>query len=159
MLDVIKTRRTIKKFKVDPIDTNLLYEWLETAAMAPNHRMTEPWEVYFIGAETRKKLNHKTDFGNAPTLLAIVSRHGATKVESEENAAATACFIQNFCLAAWSRGVGTFWSSIGLKGSNRQLVKVPDNYDIMAVLAVGYPEEIPEAKPRTAIEDKITYLP
>jgi nitroreductase len=158
-LDAIKTRRNIKKFKPEEIDQNSILSWLEAAAMAPNHRMTEPWEIYFIGAETREKLNHKTNFGNAPIVLMILSKHGATSVETEENAMATACFIQNFNLAAWAEGVGTFWSSIGITPKNRGILQVPDDYNIIGVLGVGYPDVIPEPKPRTPIKNKISNLP
>ncbi|MFJ7726791.1 nitroreductase [Neobacillus sp. NPDC097160] len=158
-IELIKSRRTIKKFRPELVDENLVKTWLDAAAMAPNHRMTEPWEIIFIGPKTRGKLNHKTNFGNAPTLLAVLSRHGATKVETEENFAATACFIQNFNLAAWSEGVGTFWSSIGITEQNRVLLEVPDHYDLLGVLAIGYPEMIPDPKPRTPIENKLKFLP
>ncbi|WP_066256503.1 nitroreductase family protein [Neobacillus drentensis] len=158
-LDTIKTRRTIKKFKPQEVDQNSLLSWLEAAAMAPNHRMTEPWEIYFIGDETREKLNHKTNFGNAPIVLMILSKHGATSVETEENAMATACFIQNFNLAAWAEGVGTFWSSIGITPKNRGILQVPDDYNIIGVLGVGYPDVIPEPKPRTPIKNRISNLP
>ena len=159
IIEIIKTRRNIKQFKTDKVDLNLVEEWLEAAAMAPNHRMTEPWEVYFVGQETREKLNHKTNFGNAPMLMAILSKHGATKVETDENAIATACFIQNFNLIAWEEGVGTFWSSIGITSKNRELLSIPDDYDIIGVFGVGYPEVTPEPKPRTAVQTKITHLP
>jgi len=158
-IDAIKTRRNIKKFKSIEIEQNLILAWLEAATMAPNHRMTEPWEIYFIGPETREKLNHKTNFGNAPIVLMILSKQGATTVETEENAMATACFIQNFNLAAWAEGVGTFWSSIGITPKNREILRVPDGYDIIGVLGVGYPEVIPEPKPRTPIQNKISNLP
>ncbi|MEH7083118.1 nitroreductase [Neobacillus drentensis] len=158
-IDAIKTRRNIKKFKSMEIDQNLILAWLEAATMAPNHRMTEPWEIYFIGPETREKLNHKTNFGNAPVVLMVLSKQGATTVETEENAMATSCFIQNFNLAAWAEGVGTFWSSIGITPKNREILRVPDGYDIIGVLGVGYPEVIPEPKPRTPIQNKISYLP
>lgn len=156
---LINSRRNIKRFKNDPIDVKLVQSWLRVAAMAPNHRMTQPWEIYFIGPETRSKLNHKTNFGNAPLVLAILSKHGETEIEKEENAAATACFIQNFNLTAWAEGVGTFWSSIGLSAKNRELLGVPDDYDILGVFGVGYPEVIPEPKERQDIEDKIKQLP
>ncbi|WP_144547061.1 nitroreductase [Bacillus sp. X1(2014)] len=158
-LDAIKTRRNIKKFKSMEIEQNLILAWLEAATMAPNHRMTEPWEIYFIGTETREKLNHKTNFGNAPVVLMILSKQGATTVETEENAMATACFIQNFNLAAWAEGVGTFWSSIGITPKNREILRVPDGFDIIGVLGVGYPEVIPDPKPRTPIQNKISNLP
>jgi nitroreductase len=159
ILDAIKSRRTIKKFKSDTVQLDLIYSWLEAATMAPNHRMTEPWEVYFIGPDTRAKLKHKSDFGNAPVLIAVVSKHGATAVEKEENALATACFVQNFNLAAWSEGVGTFWSSIGITAKNQEILEVPANYDLIGVVGIGYPEVIPEAKPRTSIMNKIKNLP
>lgn len=159
ILEIIKNRRNIKKFKADAVNPDFIRTWLEAATMAPNHRMTEPWEVYFIGPETRAKLNHKSDFGNAPVLMAILSKHGVTAVETEENKAATACFIQNFNLAAWAEGVGTFWSSIGITAKNREILGISDNYDLIGVLAVGYPEVVPEPKPRTSIANKIKKLP
>jgi len=159
IIEVIKNRRNIKKFKPNTVNLDEVQSWLEAAAMAPNHRMTEPWEVYFIGQETRAKLNHKTDFGSAPLLIAVLSKHGVTTIEKEENAMATACFIQNFNLAAWAEGVGTFWSSIGITAKNRQILGVPDNYDLIGVLGIGYPEEVPAPKPRTPIINKIKNLP
>jgi nitroreductase len=159
ILTIIKNRRNIKKFKSDEVQLDLIYSWLEAAKMAPNHRMTEPWEVYFIGPETRAKLNHKTDFGKAPILMAVLSKHGAAAIEREENALATACFIQNFNLAAWAEGVGTFWSSIGITTKNRGILCVSDDYDLIGVLAIGYPEMIPDPKPRTSIMNKIKNLP
>jgi nitroreductase len=157
--EIIKKRRNIKKFKSDSVNLNLIHSWLQSATMAPNHRMTEPWEVYFVGPETRAKLNHKTNFGNAPIVMAVLSRHGSTSVESEENSIATACFIQNFNLAAWAEGVGTFWSSIGITEKNREILNVPDNYDVIGVLGVGYPEIIPDPKQRTPVLHKIKNLP
>lgn len=159
IVDMIKARRNIKKFKPDEVKEELIISWLQAAAMAPNHRMTEPWEVYFIGPETRAKLNHKTNFGNAPVLMAVLSKHGKTQIETDENAMASACFVQNFNLAAWSEGVGTFWSSIGTKGKSREALGIPENYHLIGVLAVGYPEEIPDPKPRTPIQNKIKKLP
>ena len=159
IIDLIKTRRTIKKFKPTEIDRNSILSWLEAAAFAPNHRMTEPWEISFIGEETREKLNHKTNFGNAPVVLMVLSMRGEAAIETEENALATACFVQNFNLAAWAEGVGTFWSSIGITTKNRAILGVSDNYDIIGVLGIGYPEIMPEPKPRTPIKNKISNLP
>jgi nitroreductase len=159
ILEVIIKRRNIKKFKTEPIDSSLIKKWLEAAAMAPNHRMTQPWEVYIVGPETREKLNHKTNFGNAPFVMAVLSKHGKTAVETEENAIATACFIQNFNLAAWAEGVGTFWSSISISDKNREILRVPGDYDVIGTLGVGYPEEIPEPKPRESIDTKLKKLP
>ncbi len=159
IIELIKERRNIKKFKADSIDPRKVQFWLQAAAMAPNHRMTEPWEIYVIGPETRSSLNHKTNFGNAPLVMAVLSRHGHSAIETTENALATACFIQNLNLAAWSEGAGTFWSSIGNTPKNRTILGIPDDYDVIGVIAIGIPEEIPEPKPRTSIANKMKNLP
>ncbi|WP_071392918.1 nitroreductase family protein [Bacillus tuaregi] len=159
ILDIIHSRRNIKSFKSNPISMEQINKWLEAGTMAPNHRLTEPWEVYVVGAETREKLNHKTNFWNAPIVLAVLSKQGATEVETYENILATACFVQNFNLAAWAEGVGTFWSSMGNNQQKRDILGIPDGYDVIGVFGVGYPEEISQPKERKPIQEKIKILP
>ncbi|ENH98297.1 nitroreductase [Gracilibacillus halophilus YIM-C55.5] len=159
-IDLIKTRRNTKSFKPDPISMDQLYEWLEAGTLAPNHRMTEPWEVLIVGDETRQKLNHKTNFHQAPLVLAVLSKDGRHDFETKENALATACFIQNFQLAAWAEeGVCTFWSSMGSSERNRDILGVPDNYDVIGLFGVGYPVEHVEPKTRIPIQQKVKQLP
>lgn len=156
--EVIENRRIIKKFKQDPVDINLLKSWLQVATFAPNHRMTEPWQILFLGPETRAKINHKTNFGRAPVAIAILSKHGSTDIEKNENMVAVSCFIQNFMLLAWSNGIGTSWSSIGVSQSVRNTLNVADDYEVVGIFGVGYPEEIPLVKNRTQIDNKITHF-
>ncbi|WP_429375270.1 nitroreductase family protein [Paenibacillus sp. DS2015] len=156
--NLIKTRRSIKMFKSDPISESDLMIWLEAASYAPNHRMTEPWELLFLGPDTRAKLNHKTDFGSAPVVLAILSKPAPTSFERDENVIASSCFAQNFLLAGHEEGVGAYWASLGALPHNREILGVPEDYDVIGVFGVGYPEEVPNAKPRTPMISKIKYL-
>ncbi|ASS75664.1 nitroreductase [Tumebacillus algifaecis] len=155
----ILTRRTIKQFKPDPVPMENVLAWLSTAAYAPNHRMTEPWEVYVVGPSTRANLKHKNDFGGAPLLLAVASTPAKTSVDRDEHLVATACFIQNFMLAAHAEGVGTGWSSLGASPRVRELLALPQGQEIIGFLPVGYPLEVPEPKLRTPIEQKLHDLP
>ncbi|WP_331459269.1 nitroreductase family protein [Paenibacillus sp. FJAT-27812] len=68
------------------------------------------------------------------------------------------CFVQNFLIAAHELGVGVFWASWGALPHNRLILGVPDDYDVVGVFGIGYPPEVPAAKPRTSIASKITYL-
>ncbi|WP_312096275.1 nitroreductase family protein [Niallia sp.] len=156
--EAITTRRTIKKFKSDEVDNAVIVEWLQRARFAPNHKMTEPWEILFIGEKTRAELKHKTNFGGASKVLAVLSHKGRNQIERDENLSAVSCFIQNLMLQAWEEGVGTFWSSVGSSALGRRTLGVSEEYEVVAVLAIGYPEEIMAPKERASIEEKITYL-
>lgn len=157
--EVIQRRRTIKSFKKESIKRDDVMSWLEAASYAPNHRMNEPWEILFLGPETRVKLNHKTDLGGAPIALAVLSKPASKQLERDENVMAVSCFIQNFMLLAEEAGAGVFWSSIGAQPQNRELLGAVDGAEVVGVLGVGYPAEIPALKPRTPIADKVTEMP
>jgi nitroreductase len=159
VMDAIMTRRNIKKFKADPVDRDQVLSWLEAASYAPNHRLTEPWEIVFFGPETRAKLNHKANFGDAPVLFALLSKPATSSFARDENVIAAACFAQNFLLAATEAGLGVTWTSIGALAHNRELMEVPSNYDVIGILGIGYPAEVPAIKPRTPIMEKMRELP
>lgn len=157
--EAIRTRRVIKAFKPDRIKQDDLFEWLETASYAPNHRMTEPWEIVMVGEETREKLNHKTNFGGAPTVLVILSKPAATPLDRDEHMIASACFVQNFMLAAHEAGSGVSWSSMASSPRGSAILEVPDGYDVIGIFGVGYPADTPALKTRTPIASKIKSLP
>jgi nitroreductase len=157
--EAVRSRRNTKKFKPDPIDQAQLISWLEAASYAPNHRMTEPWEIVFIGSDTRAKLNHKANFGDAPILFAVLSKPAPTAFERDENVIAVSCFVQNFLLAAHEASVGVTWSSLGALPRNREILHVPEGYDVIGVFGVGYPAEDPAIKERTPMAGKMKYLP
>jgi nitroreductase len=159
IVDTIKNRRNTKKFKPDPVDSDQVLTWLEAATYAPNHRMVEPWEIFMIGPETRAKLNHKTNFGDAPFLFALLSAPAASPLARDENVVAAACFVQNFLLAAHEAGLGVLWTSLGASPPSRSIMGVPEDYDVIGIFGVGYPAEVPELKQRTPITAKIKNLP
>ncbi|MBB3112829.1 nitroreductase [Paenibacillus phyllosphaerae] len=158
VIEIMKTRRTIKAFGPRPIEEQDLQAWLTAASFAPNHRMNEPWELLVVGPETRAKLNHKTDFGHAPVVLAVLSKPAPTAFERDENVMAVSCFVQNLLLAAHEAGAGVYWASLGALPHNRAILGVQEGYDVIGVLGIGYPEDVPAARARTPIDSKLTYL-
>ncbi len=52
--DIIRSRRSIRKFKQGPVPAEVILDMLETAKYAPNHRVTEPWRFIYVSSETGK---------------------------------------------------------------------------------------------------------
>ncbi len=159
VLNTVRARRNIKQFTSAEVAEKDWMEWLQAAAYAPNHHMAEPWQVQVVGPETRARLHHKTDFGGAPLVLAILAAPGKSDLEERENLIATSCFIQNFSLIAHEAGAGTRWSSVGSTHAMREVLEVPEGFQVVGVLATGYPAEVPDAKPRSPIVEKVHLLP
>ena len=56
MSQLIKERRSIRKFKPDKVSNEILEELLEIASYAPNHRLTQPWRFIIYKNEGSKVL-------------------------------------------------------------------------------------------------------
>ena len=179
MSQLIRERRTVKKFKEDSISIELLGELLEVASWAPNHKLREPWRFIIYNGEGTEVLANimadvaskglkmkkspedmKNYFASMPAHILVVMKEESEPFVREEDYAATCALIQNFQLAAWERGVGVFWKTDSYLTSPefRKGVGVKPGEKIAAILHVGYPDITPKARPRTPIVEKITAI-
>jgi nitroreductase len=185
LLEAIKTRRTVRKYKSDPIPDEVLAEIYEAAMWAPSHANAQPWEFVVVGPEARAKLLAmlqkkadellatpdlpepkrknlmalREDFGGAPYMVAVLSRPPTEDLEKVENPTSTATAVQNMCLAAWARGVGSVWLSVGCAPPARGILQVPEGASVVALLALGYPEVVPPAPPREPHAGRMRQVP
>ncbi|MCB2205533.1 nitroreductase family protein [bacterium] len=185
ILDHIKSRRTIRNFKSDPIPQPVLDEIFEAAMWAPSPANSQPWDFYVVGPEARGKilplLQAKAkefyadpnlpepkrralealseDFGGAPYMVAVVSRVGHEPMEQIEYPLSAAAAVQNLCLAASAHDVGSIWLSVGAAPPVRQFLGIEEGASMVALLALGYPEVIPPALPRDDYRTHMKQVP
>lgn len=167
----IQERRTIKQFKSDQIEEELLLELLNTASWAPNHGLREPWRfIMFVDegkkflinkiTESAKKPKDPVKLMQVPAYLAVIIKEDERQRELEEDMLAAGTFVQNFQLAAWEQGIGVKWVTdpYTFRPEFRANIGVKANEKLIGLLQIGYPETIPAAKKRTPVEDKLTIV-
>jgi nitroreductase len=185
ILDHLKQRRTVRQFKPDPIPQETLDVVFEAAMWAPSHGNAQPWEFVVVGPEARARLLKlfrakadelladpdlpaprrnaitilKENFGGAPLMVAVISRPPGDDLERVENPLSTAIAAQNMCLAAWDEGVGAVWLSFGVAPPVRGVLGVKEGETVVALLAMGFPADVPQAPPREAYSDHIREVP
>ena len=156
LIDVIKSRRSIRRFKNKPIPDDVLTEILECAHLAPTAINIQPW---LIGCVTDKvqleRLGNMADHGkfikDSAACFAVFCEK-SQKYYLEDGCAAT----MNIITAAAAGGIGTCWVAGDKKEyveAVRTLLEVPDNYTLVSLIAAGYPDEAPEKakKPLAAV--------
>ena len=84
VMEAIQSRRTIFKFKPDPVPKNILEDLLYAGIWAPNHHLTEPWRFTVIGEEVKLKLAER--YGEIQ-IEKVTSNPEAAKVATEETLA------------------------------------------------------------------------
>ena len=171
LADLMITRRSIKQFTDEPVSTELIKELLELAAWAPNHGLREPWRITLFTGEGKRVIahamaNHSPKKGDPevlmqiPAYLIVTTPQDPRQKEREEDHVAACMFIENFMLAAWERGLGSIMKTGPYIFNPRFLeeVGVKPGEKLLGVIQVGYPAALPEARPRTPIEQKLTVI-
>lgn len=151
MIDVIKQRRSVRKFKAQGVEPEKLAQVLKAGLYAPSSMNKKP--VEFIVTESRETIiklkackNVATNgLDTAPCAVVIIADSRKSDVWVED-AAIAATLIQ---LEAESLGLGSVWIQIrnrqSSNGSAENAVKaalnIPGNYGVLAVVAIGYKDE------------------
>ncbi|HEG42454.1 MAG TPA: nitroreductase [Phycisphaerales bacterium] len=152
-LDVIKSRRTVRLFKQDPIDSKVLYELVECARCAPAGANRQPLEYVIVNdsAQVERVFEHLAwagyvkpkrtpPAGKRPVAYIVVLVNREISKEAPDDAAAS---IENILLAAWSLQIGSCWMGAVNREKIAALIEMPENYLIDSVVALGYPDEEP----------------
>lgn len=161
MLDSIKNRRSIRRFKTQAVDESLVKEIIEAGTWAPSGLNNQPWKFVIIrNPVVKDELAALTRYGEiiqqAPLCIAVFLDVAASYDRTKDIQAIGAC-IQNMLLAIYSLGLGGVWLGEILKNSEKviQLLKVSPSLELMAVIALGYPDEKNVASQRKKLEEVI----
>lgn len=159
--EAIKNRRSIREFKDQPVSSEQLYEIVTAGIWAPSGLNNQPWRFVLVRDEdTREKLALQTKYSHvirsAPALIVILLDKSAMYDEVKDHQSAGAC-IQNMLLATEEIGLGAVWLGQILKNKSQvnAILDLNDNFDLMAVLAVGYPANRNQKSQRKPIADFI----
>ncbi len=181
--EAIEKRRSIRKFKPDPIPDEMINQMLEAARLAPSGTNRQPWRFQIIKeGELKNNLCGEATF-NAPQiaqapviivcgseLLTFVKGHKLAPPDSDYFGADsedweeinkflpdahmyTAIAVEHMVLAATALGLGTCWVQRIRFGQVAKILGWPRHIVVLTLLLVGYPDEDPPPKPRLAMED------
>jgi len=158
-LEAIKGRRSIRKYKKEPISEEQLVQILEAGRWAPSRGNSQPWKFIVLkNVQGRRDLAEAVPTGKflaeAPLGIAVAVNPKASKHPEQEGAAA----IQNMLLAVHALGLGACWISVygtDFEQKAKQLLQIPDKEWLLSIVSIGHPSEIPE-KGRKGL-DEITF--
>ncbi|MCL5270197.1 MAG: nitroreductase family protein [bacterium] len=153
-IEAIKTRRSVRLFKAEPVATEMLEDIVDCGRLAATARNDQPWEfVVVTDAALRARLADVTEFGKfiarAPACVVVLCREA--KYYLEDGAAAA----QNILVAARAHGLGSCWVAGDKKpyaDRIREMVGAPAGYRLICLIAIGHPAESPQPSKRSLDE-------
>ena len=173
VLSCIMARRSIRQYLDKPVEHEKLEVIVRAGINAPSGVNRQPWivrvvedqkliadvnEVYKKAnpEQVKRDKNFKNMFRNAPNLICVCTpANGGGELDA-------GLLGENMMLAAQSMGLGTccLGGPVRWLNSNADAkffldrLDIPEDYKLNYILAIGYPDEQPDAKPRDASKVK-----
>lgn len=142
LFEVIKSRRSIRKFTGEAIPRQDLLKIVDAGRLAATGHNVQPWDFIIITDRAIiERLRAREWMNQAGALVAIVV-DPSTRFWLEDAAAAA----QNMLLACTGLGYGACWVEGGIiphEGAYKRLLGVPPDRRMVIVLAIGVPAEQP----------------
>jgi nitroreductase len=145
VLEVIRIRRSIRKYRPEPIPDEKLETILEAARLAPSADNRQPWRFVVVQDTERKKAlakvaDDQTFLGDAG---AIVVGIGDPETSMEWHQKDTMIAMEHMVLEATALGYGTCWIGAFDEDVVKNLLKIPTRMKVVALLPIGIPDEKP----------------
>jgi nitroreductase len=162
----IRTRRTHKAFRPEPVPGEVLDELLDLARWAPNHNLTNPWRFRVIGPRTLERLKQAAGpaaaakLDRAPTLVVCSCALSGDPVQNEEDLHAAACAAYIVLLAAHARGLAGYWRTPDILRTEkgRAAVGLPPEERFVSLIHLGRGIQERAAPRRAPLTDTVMYL-
>ena len=152
--EIVKSRRSIRKYQDKPVSDADLTAVLEAGRMAPSARNAQDWFFTAVrNADTREKLAaaccEQSMVAEAPVTLVVWHTQNRTMQCGQPVAAVDTSIALTFMmLKATELGLGTCWLGAFHEAEVRALLGLPADAVLVAVTPLGWPDEQPAARPR-----------
>lgn len=161
VVENILSRRSIRSYKPEQVSKAEIDTILQCAINAPSANNKQPWEIRVIqNADLLKQINELKDgvFHNSPTLIIIAKDKSNPSSDFD-----CGILAENVMLSAEGLDLGTcaLGSLVGVLADPKakdivSKLELPENYEVVLGISLGYKNETPAAKPREA--GKVKYI-
>ncbi len=140
--EAIMARRSVRAYDERPIPEDVLDRVLEAGRIAPSANNYQPWHFIIVrNAELRKSLSKGRYAGFLKDTPVVIVGCGNKKISERWHKVDTTIALENMVLAATGEGLGTCWIGSFDEADVKSILKIPEEWVVVAMLAVGYPIE------------------
>lgn len=176
-LEAIHSRRSIRKFQDKKVPHETIEQIVAAAAYAPSWKNTQIARYHVIeDRQMQQKIAEEYTLGfayntgtltRAPQVVVLTAKKGRSGMEKDGTCSTSkgeswlmfdaGVAAQTFCLAAWEYGVGSVIMGIFDADKVGQLLALPEDEVVVALIPIGYPDETPNAPKRKTVEELLQF--
>jgi len=158
VIEAIRKRRSIRKYKDKEIEEEKLNLLLEAARLAPSAKNRQNWIFVVVKDKAVKKqlvpaCKNQEFVGEASVVVAGIADPSISRWYKID----MGIVFEHIALEAVELGLGSCWIGAFYEDQVKKVLNVPDNLEVVVLMTIGYPAEEPEERPRKKIDEMIRY--
>ena len=148
--ECVRSRRTIRQYKPDPVPEPVIRKILRAGRWAPSSSNSQPWQFVVVTepatiVRLAEVATQGRFIGEAPLVIAIVMTPDAPRPQLDAGRA-----LQQMELVAWDEGLGTCF--VGVRAEEQQagvkeILGIPEDYHLITLMPYGYRTGLPSGRP------------
>jgi nitroreductase len=162
--ELIKKRYSVRAYKPDPVEDEVLNQVLEAARLAPTAANRQPFQLIVIPTAGREaelnRIYRKDWFVQAPLVICAcaIPAQGWVRMDGKNYTDVdVAIAMDHLILAAAGLGLGTCWIAAFDPTATREVLRLPDGVEPIVFTPLGYPADQPKPKKRKALSELVRY--
>jgi nitroreductase len=157
VFEAIRIRRSIRKYRPEPIPDEKLEIILEAARLAPSAANCQDWCFIVVqNADMKRALaeaaNNQTFMKDAAVIIVAM---GDPQISAKWCEKDVMIAVEHMVLGATAMGYGTCWIGAFDEGAIKRLLEIPMNMRVAVLLPIGVPAETPRSRPRKKLSEII----
>lgn len=167
--EAVRTRRTHKAYRPEPVDRETLDALFDLARWAPNHNLTDPWRFRVLGPRALGRLQQAAEtieagsarkLERAPTLVVSTVKLAGEEVQDREDLLAGAVATYLVLLGAHGRGLAGYWRTprVLRERAGLQALGIPADELVLGLLYLGYSTQVKQPPERAEVSEIVEYL-
>jgi nitroreductase len=163
LMQAVRARRSIRNFLDKPVEEEKLLAVLEAGQLAPSAKNMQDWRFIVVrDFATRQRLaeaaRDQQFVGQAPVVIAACGTSDLVMTCGQPAYAIdVAIALDHMTLAAASLDLGTCWIGAFYEEKVKEILGVPQEVRVVALLPLGYPAEQPGPRPRKSLDDVVAW--
>lgn len=179
LLEVIKNRRSIRKYKDKEVSSELVEDLIQCARLAPSAKNRQPWKFVIVKDNIKNQIadmmiqkeenstinleNRYTNYKSSVNAIAQTIKEAPILIlvfkENEDNwiigdTLSIGASIEHICLRATDLGLGSLWIRDTVY-TQKEIAKLVnhENMELISAISIGHSNEEPKQRPRKELKE------
>ncbi len=159
-IEQILARRSIRKYKKDPLSEDVLHKIFDAGRQAPSAANRQPFRIIAVTDDQLKRSIANrllSRFINDAPLTLVGCANTNARLTGKWAIVDTVIALQSMVLAAWALGVGSCWVGAFKESQLKQLLQIPEQWTVVALVSLGYPDEHPKPRKKKTLAQLVNF--